>query len=79
MPTRRGIAVLVCGVLLAALGYRYGYPELVALGAAAVVAFLAALGVAGARPALVVDRTVEPERVSRGKECTAVVTVRSTA
>ncbi len=79
MPTRRGIAVLVCGVLLAALGYRYGYPELVALGAAAVVAFLAALGVAGARPALVVDRTVEPERVSRGEECTAVVTVRSTA
>jgi uncharacterized protein (DUF58 family) len=79
VPTRRGIIVLVTGLLLAGLGYGYGYPELVALGAVAVAAFLAALLFAGAKPSLVVDRIVEPERVSRGDPCTAVVNVRSTA
>src|SRR5690606_17823433 len=79
MPTRRGIGVLVAGALLVGAGYRYGYPALVALGAVALVAFLAALLIAGARPGLVVERTVDPARVARDEPCAAVVNVRSTA
>lgn len=79
MPTRRGVAVLVAGIVLAALGYAYGYPELVALGCVAGAAFLGAALLAGARPALDVARSVEPERVARGEACLAVVDVGSTA
>ncbi len=79
MPTRRGLIVLVAGVLLAGAGYLYGYAELVALGAVAVAAFVGALLFAGARPSLAVRRHLEPERVNRGELCSAVVDVRSTA
>jgi len=79
VPTRRGIIVLLTGLLMAGLGYGYGYPELVALGVVAVAAFLAALLFAGAKPSLVVERIVDPERVGRGDRCMAVVNVRSTA
>jgi uncharacterized protein (DUF58 family) len=78
MPTRRGVVVLVAGLVLAAAGYRFGYRELVALGVVAVVVFLAALGIAGSRPAVVVERVAEPRRVIRGELCTAVVKMRST-
>jgi uncharacterized protein (DUF58 family) len=78
MPTRRGVAVLATGLALAGAGYGFGYRELVALGVVAVLVFLAALGVAGSRPSVVVDRVAEPRRVIRGELCTAVVNVRST-
>ncbi|HEX6075639.1 MAG TPA: DUF58 domain-containing protein [Micromonosporaceae bacterium] len=78
MPTRRGVTVLLAGLVLSGIGYGFGYPELVALGVVAVVVFLAALGAAGSRPSVVVERTAEPRRVARGGLCTAVVTVCST-
>ena len=45
-PTR-GYGLLAAGVLLLAAGFWFGYPELAALGSAAVVAVLGALGVRG--------------------------------
>ena len=79
MPTRRGIAVLIGGLVLAGCGYGFGYPELVALGVAAVAGFLIALGWAGAPVALEVRRVVERSRVVRGELCQAELDVRSTA
>ena len=65
--TTRGYGLLVAGVLLLAGGFWFGYPELAALGAAAVVAVLGALGFVAWRPRLNVRRTVDPDRVMRGE------------
>jgi uncharacterized protein (DUF58 family) len=70
--------VLLAGLVLASLGYGFGYPELITLGVVAVVVFLAVLGIAGARPSVALERVAEPRRVTRGELCTAVVNVRST-
>jgi uncharacterized protein (DUF58 family) len=65
--TTRGYGLLAAGVLLLAAGFRFGYPELAALGAAAIVAVLGALGFVAWRPRLTVTRTVDPDRVMRGE------------
>jgi uncharacterized protein (DUF58 family) len=64
--TTRGYGLLAAGVLLLAGGFWFGYPELAALGAAAIVAVLGALGFVAWRPRLTVRRTVDPDRVMRG-------------
>ncbi|GAB3992062.1 hypothetical protein GCM10029992_00090 [Glycomyces albus] len=49
-------------------GWRWGYPELVAVGAAAALACVAAVSVIAAKPNLEVEREVAPDRVSAGEE-----------
>jgi uncharacterized protein (DUF58 family) len=71
--TRRGVALVVAGVLLAVAGATLALPDVVALGAAAVLAVavavvtLAARGLESGRGALVVDRQVQPHPVVRGQ------------
>ncbi|HEY3505372.1 MAG TPA: DUF58 domain-containing protein [Actinocatenispora sp.] len=79
MPTRRGVAVGVTGVVLLVAGLVAGYRELVALGAVAVLALLVALLWAGWPPTLAVRRVVDPDRVTRGDDCRGTVDLRSTA
>ena len=65
--TTRGYGLLAAGVLLLSAGFWFGYPELAALGAAAIVAVLGALAFVAWRPRLTVERAVEPDRVMRGE------------
>jgi uncharacterized protein (DUF58 family) len=65
--TTRGYGLLAAGVLLLAGGFWFGYPELAALGAAAIVAVLGALGFVAWRPKLTVRRLADPDRVMRGE------------
>jgi len=65
--TTRGYGLLVAGVLLLAAGFSFGYPELAALGCAAMVAVVGALGFVAWRPRLTVDRIADPDRVMRGE------------
>jgi uncharacterized protein (DUF58 family) len=64
--TRRGWCTLAAAVVLVALGVVAGYPVLVTLGAIAVGAVVAAVGVAGRRPRVEVIRELFPDRVERG-------------
>ena len=64
--TRRGWCTFACAVVLGALGVVAGYPVLVTLGAIAVGAVVAAVGVAGRRPKVEVIRELFPDRVERG-------------
>lgn len=75
--TSRGIGLLVFAGLLLLLGFRFGYPELTLLGAAALIAVGCAVGVAGWRPRLDVRRQAEPDRVGRGEPATMTLTVRN--
>lgn len=63
----RGYGLLVAGVVLLGTGFAFGYPELAALGSAAVVAVLGALAFVAWRPRLTVDRAADPDRVTRGE------------
>jgi hypothetical protein len=62
--------------VLIAAGFTFGYPELVVLGVTALVAACCALAYVAWRPALTVERAVDPERVGRGEPCTHTLTVR---
>ncbi|GAA5188716.1 hypothetical protein GCM10023322_40010 [Rugosimonospora acidiphila] len=73
--TRRGIGVLIAGVLLLVGGDGFGYPELAAVGAAGVLAVVLSLVAGLLRPRLEVRRQVEPERVMRGDPCQVTLTV----
>jgi uncharacterized protein (DUF58 family) len=64
--TARGIGLLVTGAVLLGVGFRFGYPELAALGSAAVVAVAGALVFVAWRPRLGVERMADPDRVMRG-------------
>ncbi|MFE7408730.1 DUF58 domain-containing protein [Isoptericola sp. NPDC057559] len=70
-PTRRGTALLVAGLVLAALGAFLELPDVVGLGAAAVLAVLLAWALMGTqrldagRGALVVTRELTPNPVVR--------------
>jgi uncharacterized protein (DUF58 family) len=75
--TPRGYGLLVAGVALLAGGFWFGYPELAALGAAAVVAVLGALGFVAWRPRLDVRRSVDPDRVMRGEHSRVTLQVRN--
>lgn len=72
----RGLAAVVAGAALIAIGFVFRYPELAVLGAAAIVASVCAIAYVAWRPALTVRRSVNPDRVSRGEPCTHTLTVR---
>jgi uncharacterized protein (DUF58 family) len=63
--TRRGVCTLVAAALLITLGLVAGYPVLLALGAIAVGAVVAAMAVAARRPRVEVIRELFPDRVER--------------
>ncbi|GAB2454779.1 DUF58 domain-containing protein [Xylanimonas ulmi] len=75
-PTRRGVALAVVGVALAALGRALGLPDVVGLGAAGLAALVVAWLTQGlqrldaGRGALAVTRRVTPDPVVRGQEAT---------
>jgi uncharacterized protein (DUF58 family) len=75
--TARGCGVLAGGVVLLVVGFRFGYPDLAVLGAAAAVAALCALAYAVWRPRLDVTRVADPDRVARGEPARMTVTVRN--
>src|SRR6476659_1702250 len=60
-------------VLLLVAGFLIGYPELVALGLACVLALLAAGAWMLVRPNVTVQRDITPPRVSAGDRATGVV------
>jgi uncharacterized protein (DUF58 family) len=66
MLTRRGLIALVGGLALTGGGWALGWPELVALGVAAIVAVVIALGWLAVRPRVEVVREIEPDRVMAG-------------
>jgi uncharacterized protein (DUF58 family) len=63
--TPRGVCTLAVAVVLIVLGLVAGYSLAVALGAIAVGALVAALGVAGRKPQVEVIRQLLPDRVER--------------
>lgn len=78
MPTARGWTVLAASGILLVLGLTVGYRELAAVAGAGLLAVIVAAGWVGLPPRLVVDRTVEPQRVGRGDPCRAVIDLRAT-
>ncbi|MEV2238089.1 DUF58 domain-containing protein [Micromonospora sp. NPDC049891] len=75
--TARGIGLLVAAGLLLGAGFRFGYPELTLLGAAAGTAVAVALVAAARRPRLLVSRQADPDRVARGEPAAMTLTVRN--
>ncbi|MFG2050406.1 DUF58 domain-containing protein [Micromonospora sp. NPDC048935] len=75
--TARGVGLLVAAVVLLAVGFRFAYPELTLLGAAAGAAVGYAALVAAWRPRLTVTRHADPDRVARGEPASMMVTVRN--
>ncbi|MEU4554393.1 uncharacterized protein (DUF58 family) [Micromonospora violae] len=76
--TARGVGLLVAAVLLLGAGFRFAYPELTLLGAAAGAAVGYAALVALWRPRLTVTRRADPDRVARGEPANMTLTVRNT-
>jgi uncharacterized protein (DUF58 family) len=77
--TARGSGVAVAAALLIPVGFRYGYPDLALLGAAAAVAAACAVVFALWRPQLTVTRIADPDRVARGEPARMTLTVRNTS
>jgi uncharacterized protein (DUF58 family) len=75
--TARGVGLLAASGMLLAVGIRYGYAELAALGSAALVALVLAAAHATWRPRLDVTRAVDPDRVARGGETSVTLTIRN--
>ncbi|MEU7587705.1 DUF58 domain-containing protein [Micromonospora sp. NPDC049230] len=75
--TARGVGLLVAAVVLLAVGFRFAYPELTLLGAAAGAAVGYAALVAAWRPRLTVTRHADPDRVARGEPASMTLTVRN--
>ena len=78
-PTARGVGAVLAGAALIGTGFTYGYPELVVVGTAAIVAVCCALAYVAWRPRLSVTRSVQPDRVTRGEPCTQTLTVRNSS
>ncbi|MEU8130570.1 DUF58 domain-containing protein [Micromonospora sp. NPDC049049] len=76
--TARGVGLLVAAVVLLGAGFRFAYPELTLLGAAAGAAVGYAALVAAWRPRLTVTRRADPDRVARGEPASMALTVRNT-
>ncbi|MFE9690820.1 DUF58 domain-containing protein [Micromonospora sp. NPDC005806] len=76
--TTRGVGLLAAAVALLGVGFRFAYPELTVLGAAAAVAVGHALVTAAWRPRLTVERVADPDRVARGEPAAMTLTVRNT-
>ncbi|MBO3736746.1 DUF58 domain-containing protein [Actinoplanes flavus] len=77
--TARGAALAVTAVILLVAGFRYGYPDLALLGAAAGIAVVAALVFGFWRPRLGVTRVAEPDRVARGEPADVTLTISNTS
>jgi uncharacterized protein (DUF58 family) len=77
--TARGYGVTAAAAALLILGFRFGYPDLALLGAAAAVATATAVVFALWRPGLTVTRVADPDRVARGEPATMTLTVRNTS
>ncbi|WP_422735772.1 DUF58 domain-containing protein [Micromonospora sp. WMMD729] len=75
--TARGVGLLVAAVVLLGAGFRFAYPELTLLGAAAGAAVGYAALTAAWRPRLVVTRRADPDRVARGEPASMTLTVRN--
>lgn len=75
--TARGVGLLVAAVVLLGAGFRFAYPELTLLGAAALAAVGYAALVAAWRPRLTVTRRADPDRVARGEPASMTLTVRN--
>ncbi|MEV1061435.1 DUF58 domain-containing protein [Micromonospora chalcea] len=76
--TARGIGLLVAALVMLGVGFRYAYPELTVLGAAAGVAVGYGVVNAAWRPRLSVARRADPDRVARGEPAAMELTVRNT-
>ncbi|MGC4747574.1 DUF58 domain-containing protein [Micromonospora sp. DT201] len=76
--TARGVGLLVAAIVLLGAGFRFAYPELTLLGAAAGAAVGYAALVAAWRPRLTVTRRADPDRVARGEPASMTLTVRNT-
>jgi uncharacterized protein (DUF58 family) len=74
-PTTRGVGAVLGGAALISAGFAFGYPELAALGATALLAMVCALVYAALRPRLSVRRRVDPDRVTRGEPCAQTLTI----
>ncbi|MEU4155016.1 DUF58 domain-containing protein [Actinoplanes sp. NPDC026670] len=72
-----GLIVAAAGLLTA--GFRYGYPDLALLGAAAGLAVAAAVVFAFWRPRLGVSRVADPDRVARGEPANVTLTISNTS
>ena len=77
--TARGYGLAAAGLLLAGIGFVFGYPELAVVGATGIVAVLSALLYGTWRPTLDVRRTVEPDRVARGEGSHVTLGVRNSS
>ncbi|MFG1777631.1 DUF58 domain-containing protein [Micromonospora sp. NPDC049048] len=75
--TARCVGLLVAAVVLLGVGFRFAYPELTVLGAAAGIAVGYAVLSAAWRPRLEVTRSADPDRVARGEPATMTLTVRN--
>ncbi|WP_432832733.1 DUF58 domain-containing protein [Dactylosporangium sp. CA-092794] len=74
--TRRGAGVAAAGALLTAGGAGLRYPELAALGAAALLAVLLSALASLRPPGLEVTRAVAPRQVMRGEACRVTLEAR---
>jgi uncharacterized protein (DUF58 family) len=77
--TARGIGIVVAAIALLGGGFKFGYPDLALLGAAATVAVVCAVLFALWRPKLGVERVADPDRVARGEPATMTLTVQNTS
>ncbi|GAB3649553.1 DUF58 domain-containing protein [Glycomyces tarimensis] len=75
--TARGVGLAAAAAVLLLAGWRWSYPELVAIGTAAGLACVAAASVIAARPRLEVERSIAPDRVSAGQSATVALEVRN--
>ncbi|MGN9766528.1 DUF58 domain-containing protein [Micromonospora sp. SD12] len=75
--TARCFGLLVAAVVLLGVGFRFAYPELTLLGAAAGIAVGYAALTAAWRPRLEVTRSADPDRVARGEPAMMTLTVRN--
>lgn len=75
MITGRGMALAIGGAVLVEIGFQFGYPQLVIVGAAGVLVALFAVLLVAWRPRLTVARSAEPDRVQRGDECRVTLDV----
>jgi uncharacterized protein (DUF58 family) len=73
--TSTGRAVAISGIVLLALGALTNYPELFALGIAAIVVMLAAAAWMLLRPEIVAVRRIDPPRVAEGESARGVLTL----
>ncbi len=68
MPTRAGLGMLVSAIVLATIGWRARYAELVAVAVAGLLTLVVAALIVRRAPAVTVGRGPLPSRVERGTE-----------